>query len=353
MVKHNSFCFKCRAYNCHKHPIVASKTVRLQQLLEHFQEPNEEDTSEKDMRIYIEPEKTKPNVIVLNSESTPRRASIGQAFNENHIKSTSAVSAYSESKPMPQSTTSDVTTSAMVIVNKQSHHTTQSTNTNGDELLKLSGKNYKPHERHHFVKINNSSFVSCSSPTGNYSELAFVLWIDNKSFTRYVSSERYRVVINLIYDAEEDLWCVSAKLLKRASSFNVRDEEEGHISNRLCVVNELRSEIKKMLLYLGISPREAYKSFRRNMEEDVVITDSGAGFVTVESAAHEQLLKNLEKTSPTNVNNYYYDHHGYSYGMYPHGRYHQSSMSNMRDNMKDNDIRNKNMHAMYAEYNMD
>jgi len=294
------YCDKCQTYNCTKH---GGLTQGLNNLLEFFQEPEETKT----MRTFVDPEKnSKVRLPVRNNFD--RHDSRVSSFSDDSLKSMAedddnTLYRVQESKAMPKS--EPVTTTAMIHVGSSS--TTTHSNSKKDEPIKFTGGKYRPHERHHFIKIHATSFVTCSSPGGQYSETALALWIDNKYYHKY-PNEKYRVILSLMFDAEEDLWSISAKLFKRSY---MKDEEEGNISNRLCVTSELRSEIKKMLLYLGLSPRDAYRMFRRNAEESFIINESEYGFVTVECESHSKLLKEWEKPS-----SYNYDCHGFGYGVH-------------------------------------
>jgi hypothetical protein len=332
MVVRDQACKQCGVLNCSRHTnIINSITQRLTDLLEYFESPDE------DMRTFIQPEKTKSATTsrpdILNGGSSK-----DSSFSDAALKQMGEVEKVT---PMPQS--SAVTERAIVHVGSaassipESRTATASNHSANDGIPRLGhGKGYKAHERHHFVRVNNTSFTSCASPTGAYSEIALVLWVDSKPYQKYSSStDRYRVVISLMHDAEDDLWSISAKLLKRASYYNNKDEEEGQISNRLCITSEIRSEVKKMLLFLGISPREAYKMFRRNMEEKFVISASDYGFTTVESTSHCKLMKELEKPSTTNP---HWDAHGTGYyGSYPHNLHprHRMRERDARESMAD------------------
>lgn len=336
--------------NCSRHGnLLNTLTQRLTDLLEYFESPDE------DMRTFIQPEKTKATV-----SSKP-----------DNLNGTGGKSAFSEAalqqmsdfdKVTPMKPSNDVTTSAIVHIGPaagsipESRTTFMPNKSNGtsytgpahptsqrsDGVSRLGhGKGYKAHERHHFVRVHTTSFTSCASPTGAYSETVLVLWVDSKAYHKYQSStDKYRVVISLMYDAEDDLWSVSAKLLKR-TSYSQKDDEEGNIANRLCITSELRTEVKKMLLFLGISPREAYKMFRRNMEENFVVSPSDYGFITVESASHSKLMKDMEKASTSSVNSTYWDNHGGYYG--PHGH------MNPRHRMRERDARQSHLQEAYSE----
>jgi hypothetical protein len=313
MAVRDQSCNQCGALNCSRHnKLPNSITDRLSKLLEHFESPENDE-----MRTFIRPEKhLAPNSIEddTSEASVIAPTAIMRTANDNVV-------------PMPRSTES-ITGKEIVLIGSSATTQTDSTklfsgdSVNGnkpDSIIKLSnGKGVRAHERHHFIHVNGTSFTSCISPSGEYSEMALVIWVDSKQYQKHqYSTERYRVVISLMYDAEEDLWSVSAKLIKRFL-YGARDEEEGQISNRLCVTSEIRTEIKKMLLYLGISPRDTYKFFRRNMEENFVVCTSEFGFTTVECESHSKLMKDLEKT--TSTTNSGWDHHGGYYG--GHGNMH-------------------------------
>jgi hypothetical protein len=278
------FCNACKEYNCTAHARPKSLTQRLTNLLEYF-ESDQEETPEKEMRSYISPD-------TESFDRHDRRLRVVGNFSEDSLKDMSKAD---KVVMMPKA---DVTTTAIVHVG---HTGSANKEFLPNKIPQLTGGKYRSHERHHFMKIHASSFVSCSSPTGTYSEIAIILWMDGKHYSSKssVSSDRYRVVLNLMYDAVDDLWSVSSKLIKRGIYLYSKDEDEGQISNRLCLTSELRSEIKKMLLYLGLSPREAYRKFRKNMEETFVKTESEFGFTTIESESHATLIKELEKPTST------------------------------------------------------
>lgn len=284
-MKANAFCIPCKRYSC---PIQSHDTsARFRELLEHFQEP---ETSE--MRTYHQPEKHK--LIAHPNDVLPSR---GGNFDRNDPALASLQSPFlreNNTRMMPNSSVTPSNNTAMVRIGRTENeyvrmHDALSTSTS--TISKVKGS--KPRELHHFTKVKAISFVSVSAPEGLYSETSFVLWIDNKS-----SSERRRIVIVMLFDRDEDLWNVSAKLMKRPLYY-VKDEEESQVQNRLCFTSELRGEIKRMMLYLGVSPRDVYRLFRKQMSEDLVITDADYGFMTVESASHAQLSKELEKADTT------------------------------------------------------
>ncbi len=309
------FCSFCKEYNCSKHAPYKGLTQRLTTLLEYF----ESEPEEKDMRTYIAPDKNKSGKslpVVGDFDCRDSRLD----FRDDTLKHISAAEMVI---PMPKTPST-----AMIQVGHTGNANQEfipsnnsTTSVSPTRLQQLTGGRYKSHERHHFIKIHASSFVSCSSPTGSYSELAIILWVDGKHYSKS-SGDRYRVVLSMMYDAVDDLWSISSKLIKRGSYSYSKDEEEGQISNRLCLSSELRSEIKKLLLYLGISPRDAFKKFRRNMEENFLITSSEFGFTTVESASHAALIKDLEKIIPMSAMGW--DSHRQHYSAHQYQQRHQT-----------------------------
>jgi hypothetical protein len=309
------FCNACKEYNCTAHARPKSLTQRLTTLLEYFE--SDQETPEKEMRTYIAPD-TKSS----DFDRHDSRLRVVGNFSEDSLKNMSKAD---KIVMMPKA---DVTTTAIVHVGHTGSANKEFLPSN--KLPQLTGGKYRSHERHHFMKIHATSFVSCAAPSGTYCEIAIVLWMDGKhhSSKSSTSGDRYRVILNLMYDATDDLWSVSSKLIKRGAYLYSKDEEEGQISNRLCLTSELRSEIKKMLLYLGLSPREAYRKFRKNMDESFVKNESEFGFTTIESASHASLLKELEKsntttttsTSTTGWNHRQADYHGYGQNVKHHVR---------------------------------
>lgn len=305
MSYNNYFCSLCKEYNCRKHTVPKGTiTERLTKLIGHFESPEEE------MRTYISPEKHSSAALPGNDNS--------QALQTLQLAHSSN---YHRNMLHPTIMDKPPTTTSMVRVSEQKSSNdfeNRSKQTKDNDLISLK-EGYK---EHHFAGINACSFVSCSSPTGIYSELSLTLWLDNKTYAKYASSvDKYRAIINLMYDAEDDIWCVSGKLLKR-QTYYIKDDDEMLVQNRLCLVSELRSEIKRILLYLGISPREAYRCFRRAMRQSTVTTKTDYGFITVESKSHSVLSKELDKSVNHHWNeDNYYSQNAYSrQGHYPSDR---------------------------------
>lgn len=174
------------------------------------------------------------------------------------------------------------------------------TTVSSDEFTKFTSA--KPIERHTFTKIVASSFVACSCPQG-YSEITLTFVLDSKTLGEY-SMDKHRVIINMLYDAEDDLWSVSGKIVKRAN-YNSKDEDKMVIFNRSAFTHELKKEIKRMLLVFNVSPRDAYRFFRRDIAENFVIGRLDYGFVSAECESHAKVMKDLEKTGYSQYQEYY------------------------------------------------
>lgn len=288
-----------------------SKTKNLLELLAFFNAPDQ-----NDMRTFISPEKelNPNNVVELKSKQLQKE--LNQTFEKS----------VSEPRAMPAS--SALTTNQQYNPYYLKNNTTTSESeksSNKEGLSVFKGEKYKPHEKHHFIPILYSSFVGNTSPDRKYSEISFILWLDGKSLQKYQysSPDKYRIIINMIYDAEDDLWNISAKMFKRPS-YSLKDDEENQVNNRLCLTNELRSEIKRILLFFGVSPRQAYRLFRKNIQEYISFSRLDGGFYSVECASHSARMQELNKplsssstTTTTYNNNYdrhriYDEYHGYS-----------------------------------------
>lgn len=163
-------------------------------------------------------------------------------------------------------------------------------------------------DKHQFLKLRNLSFSSCSSPSGLYSEVSIVLWTEGKPvYNHSSSSERSRLVIILFYDSPADLWSLSAKQVKRYTHSTV-DNEEIIVPTRSLSTLELKKELKKILLFMNIAPRDAYRMFRRLMDDELFIADGKEQFMLVESETHVNAMKNIDKFCSSS---FQFDHHGY------------------------------------------
>lgn len=313
-----------------------SFSSKCKKLLEYFQNPAE------NMRTFVSPEKnsaitdSSKLLPVKASESTPSRAEFSRALSAASLTEP-------EITPMPRARVDiarpNVITSPIVNVGDR----------RDEDIAKLSGGRYKSHERHHFATVNYVTYASYASPSGIYSEIAVTLWLDNKHFSKF-SSDRYRAVISLMYASDDDLWSVSAKLIKRCGMYTTKDEDEGTISNRLCFASELSSEIKKMLLFLGICPKNAYRQFRYSMNDELVFNQSEYGFSTVETESHIKFMKDLDKPIPYNAASNSYEGSGYN-NFNRHSRHHGYPHNGLihRDNDKEDAYKNW-QEAMMAGY---
>ena len=300
----NILCRECTERSkCYKHQ---TYTERLNGLLSYFEEP------EEDMITYISPEKDKASktllpVRVADSEEKSTlldRPETRTRINTNSFSSQS-LKEMENTTSMPKS---EVEPRSIVLVGPSS------LSDKSNDITKFSGGKYRPHEKHHFAKLNGISFTSCSSPDGAYSEVVLMFWLNNKSVSKYLS-DRYRAIISLMYDSEEDLWSVSGKLVKRPT-YSVKDDEEMQVSNRLCITSELRTEIKRILLFFNISPRQAYREFRKINTSKIVSSTSTYGYLLAETDNHSPLMKELDKTSSATEWGGAYREHEYPYRGY-------------------------------------
>lgn len=287
-------------------------TDKLNTLLERFEDTEEE------MRTFTDAPKTATLDMAMENASKLHRQKVGDAFTtvlfaENGGVDRKRIHILGDPgliSPMPRSEPMEPRRTALALVPPAPPST--------PEIEKFHQKHkHRAHELYSFNPIKASSFVCTSSPTGNYTEMVCVLWMDKVN--RSTALDRYRLVLNFLYDAEENIWGLSAKLIRR-SHYSTTDYEEGFINTRLCLTHELRSEAKKMLLYLNISPIEAYRLFRRNMEEGLIISRTTDNFLSVENTSHANYMRELEKTTSTTS---CYDQ--YPRGGYPHVRDYRES----------------------------
>ncbi len=257
-------------YNCQQcvsRPIIDTLSNRLRNLLQYFEEPDN-----KHMRTFISPERAASNFHQQDTGITVKQMASSSETTITKVEhSTALATVPSTSVPSPKE---------------------------DDGITRLIGGRHSALKKHHYQPIETVSFASCSTPSRRYSEVALVIWLRREQYPTSYLGDRYRIIISLMYDAEEDIWSVSSKFIKRANYHKVDDEDSSRsISNRLCSSSDLRHEIKKMLLFVGISPREVYKIFRKTMEQELVITKSEYGFTTVEGVLHKSMMKDLEESS--------------------------------------------------------
>ena len=174
-----------------------------------------------------------------------------------------------------------------------------------------------PIEHFKFRKIDAACAASSMSKDSRYSDITVVLFLKEKTsvssgyYSGTNTSSTYkdfeRLSIHTVYDSLEEYYTTTIKLLKR-SSFSSFDNEE-NVPDRICLnAKELREEIKKAFLFFGISPKAAYKQFRKLFKQKLVIDyddDNRASVARTENC--EELFERLNKKP---------DYSGYAGGMH-------------------------------------
>jgi hypothetical protein len=178
---------------------------------------------------------------------------------------------------------------------KASSITSISSPTTSESFSSSSSKssNSKPtlnkQEPYKFRHLEQVCFASSVSQNNRYSDFTIIFWEKDRvnvhssvyagGNTSTTIKEWERFSIHIVYDSREDYYTVSSKLLKR-SGYSTWDTEDT-IPDRICLQNELFGEIKRALLFFRISPKAAYKHFRKAMSSEFVIEqdDKGKAFI--------------------------------------------------------------------------
>jgi hypothetical protein len=221
---------------------------------------------------------------------------------------------------VPRHSSTTGASTAMVRYGAQIPSTTTTTThyTKQPSQLKISAQ-----EKYRFRKLEAVSIQSTTNKTGRYSDMTVVFWDTEKpvaqsavySGTGYstISKDWERVCIHIVHNTIEDYYTLSVKLLKRAN-YSAWDNEEG-IPDRICLQEELRTEIKRALLFFRINPMNAYRLFRKEWKGDFAVDKSEDGRITVvKSQSMKKLSERLNK-QPQVYNHTSYIHSN-GYGMY-------------------------------------
>lgn len=136
-----------------------------------------------------------------------------------------------------------------------------------------------PKERYRFRQISQACAASSVTQDGRYSDFTCILWLSEKPTVQYtsysgghqstISKDKERFAIHIVYDSFEEYFTLNTKFLKR-SSYSSWDNEET-VPDRICDQKDLADEIKKSLLFFCISPKAAYKQFRKLFKQELVI----------------------------------------------------------------------------------
>lgn len=162
-------------------------------------------------------------------------------------------------------------------------------------------------ERYKFRQLEQACCASSMSRNGRYSDFTITFWEKDKptvhsvvysgGVTSYASKDWERFTIHIAYDSVEDYFTVTSKLLKR-SSYSSWDVEDTVVPDRICYQEELFTEIKRALLFFRISPKSAYKHFRRLFKQELItdLDPNGRAFIT-QTQNCESLQNRLKKTT--------------------------------------------------------
>jgi hypothetical protein len=233
-------------------------------------------------------------------------------------------------KPKNVSSASQVSSSAIVRVEDKTNITTYNSNTSKDQtwssMIKSSIKE-KPSihtpEKYKFRELNHVCAAGSSSKSGRYSDFTIVFWtnecisVQNSSYygngySSYVSKDWERLSIHTVYDSLEDYYTVSCKLSRRAVSGSW--DTDDCVPDRICFQHELMTEIKRALLFFRVSPKAAYKLFRKLFNEELSIQhdEKDGSVLFVHTKSYDELSSKLKSSfSNYNPNHKMYDGEGY------------------------------------------
>ena len=229
-------------------------------------------------------------------------------------KTVSLSSALTDTKP--KSTSSALVPTTSII------HTPTPTSSSFSQSFKDEKKDIsiRTRERYIYRTYNNYCFTSNTSRSRKTSDFTFILWEDDKVSVRsngyggmgghsITSKDLERCIIHAVYDAEEEYYTLSVKIVRR-SSYSSVDNIEVSLPERICYQNELLPEMRKALLYLGISPRGAYKKFLKLQKQEHIhmLTVKSKILTGIRSESYSDLITKLSSTKSDSG----YDGHFYS-----------------------------------------
>jgi hypothetical protein len=145
-------------------------------------------------------------------------------------------------------------------------------------------------EIYRFRKIEKAVSHASTSISKRYSDYTLVFILENKpnayssSYATGTSSSLYRdferLIVHIVHDSVDDYYLVSTKILKR-SAHSSWDTEEAPIPERFCYQEELLTEIRRAILYMGVDPKSAYIHYRRMLRDEIVSEADDRGRVLV------------------------------------------------------------------------
>jgi len=180
-----------------------------------------------------------------------------------------------------------------------------------------------PIEQYKFRQIGDVCAASSMSQDGRYSDMTVILWmkestaVTNTYYAGGSSTSTYkdweRLTVHVVYDSMEDYYTVTTKLLKR-SSYATFDNEE-NVPDRICLTpRELNEEIKRALLFFRISPKGAYKRFRKLFKQELKIDYDNKGRACIAQTENSEVLSERLKKSSFSSSDYTgHEYHGHGW----------------------------------------
>ena len=177
-------------------------------------------------------------------------------------------------------------------------------------------------ERFHYRKIDNLSVSSSSTEDQSISDITVTVWLKerasayNGSYAGGVwqsSTDAERVVIQTTYDATDEYYSVSVRLIK-TNQYGYSTEDA--VPERLCFdATEIREEIKRALLFFKVPPRSVYKRFLKAIRNDefVVELDKNGRIEYVQTTNANDLLAKLKEKQSLANNKWDTNTHHYGY----------------------------------------
>lgn len=163
-------------------------------------------------------------------------------------------------------------------------------------------------EPYKFRQLEQACCASSVSKNGRYSDFTIIFWEKEKigvgtttytgTGTSYATKDWERFTIHIVYDSIEDYYTLNAKLLKRGQ-YSQWDNEDSAVPDRICFQEELLTEIKRALLFFRISPRSAYKHFKKLFNQPLVTDYDKRGVAILTQTKNCEVLSEKLKKSPT------------------------------------------------------
>ena len=176
-------------------------------------------------------------------------------------------------------------------------------------------------ETYRYRQLDQACCASSVSSDGMYSDFTIIFWEKDRpgvvstmytgNNSSYTIKDWERFSIHIVYDSLEDYYMLTSKLLKRGQH-SFYDSEEA-CPDKICEQSELFSEIKRALLFFRISPKAAYKHFRKLFKIPMVTEyDANGKAVITQSKNCEALQERLKKSSSSSSTGWAnHGHHGW------------------------------------------